>query len=279
MAAALTWIAALALVAYGVIVALLAATQRRLLYRPPADLLSTPLPDWTAVQDGGRLLGWWHAAPQPAAPVLVFFHGNRGTLARVAAKTGAWPDRLGVSLFLATYRGYEGNAGHPSEAGLYDDGRAALDWLERQGLTTDRIILYGESLGSGVATQMALERPCRALILEAAFASIAAVARHRYPWLAAAPLVRDRYDNAAKIGAISCPTLLLHGEADATTPSAQSRLLAQRQPKAQLAILPEAHHLDIHERGGTEILEGFLRPITTHTIGLLAGCLPPTPHR
>jgi hypothetical protein len=279
MASTLAWIAVLVLVCYGVIVALFAAIQRRLLYRPPADAISTPTPDWTVVQDGGQLLGWWRPGPDTAAPVMVFFHGNRGTLARVAAKTGSWPDRLGVSLLLVTYRGYEGKAGHPSERGLYDDGRAALDWLDRQGLTADRIILYGESLGSGVATQMALERTCRALVLEAAFASIAAVAHHRYPWLAATPLVRDRYDNAAKIGAISCPILLLHGDADATTPSDHSRLLARRQPKARLAILPEAHHLDIHQHGGTDVLAAFLRPEPPHRIGLLAGCLPPAPHR
>lgn len=257
------------LAAYLLAVSLLALFQRRLLYRPtvgPSHPAAAGAPWMEAVRRGPRLLGWYGPAPDAAAPVLVFFHGNAGTLGRVSLKMTPWR-RFGLGLFAATYRGYEGNPGSPDEVGLYADGRAVLDWLALQGIPSGRVILYGESLGSGVAAQLALERPVRGLVLEAPFVSMAEVAAHHYPWTPARLVVRDRFDTLAKIGRIACPLLILHGTADRTIPLSHSERLAGANPAAQLVVLSEAGHLDLHERGATEALQAFLAALGKPTSG------------
>ncbi|MTJ81941.1 MAG: alpha/beta hydrolase [Telmatospirillum sp.] len=256
----------LAVLAYLAVAGAMALMQRRLLYLPGTAAVpretGVERPPLTPVAGEDRLLGWWLPPAVPDAPVLVFFHGNRGTLRRIADKTATWPGRFGIGLFLATYRGYEGNPGKPTEQGLYQDGRTILDWLAaRSGTGRDRILLYGESLGSGVATQMAAEGRGAALILEAAFTSIVAIAQRRYPWAPVRWLLRDRFDNLSKIGVVGIPTLLLHGDADPTVPVDHARRMAAAAPSAQLAVVSGATHLDIHQKGGTDVLADFLNGI------------------
>lgn len=241
----------------------LVALQRRFIYRPmpghalPAD---AGAPWMRTVHQDGRLLGWFVAPPTAGAPVLVFFHGNRGTLSRVAGKVAPWRD-LGIGIFAATYRGFEGNPGKPNEAGLYADGRAVLDWLEGAGIAGHRLILYGESLGSGVAAQLALERPVRAVVLEAPYASVADIAADRYPWTPARRLVRDRFETLAKIGRISAPVLILHGDADQTIPVHHAYRLAAAAPSAQLVVVPGANHLDLYDRGASSVFQSFITTV------------------
>src|SRR5437867_7938918 len=106
----------------------------------------------------------------------------------------------GYGVLLVEYRGYGGNPGSPSEAGLYHDGRAALAFLEREGITGRRLVLYGESLGSAVAVQLAATREVGALVLESPFTSIAAVARHHYPYVPVDWLIWDPFVALANIG-------------------------------------------------------------------------------
>ena len=213
----------------------------------------------TAIRRGDTLLGWYAPPSTEDAPVLVFLHGNRGALARVAAKTAVW--RAPIGIFAATYRGYEGNPGHPSEAGLYADGRAVLDWLAETGVPAKRILLYGESLGTGVATQLATEQPVRAVILEAPFTSITDIAAARYPWIPCRWLLRDRFDSLSKVGRIKAPMLILHGGADRTVPVEHARKLALAAPKARLVIVRDANHLNVHEQGGTSPLQAFIKAL------------------
>lgn len=257
----LVWCLSAAAVIYLLAAAALVLGQRRLLYRPmPArrDPEAAGASWMTPVCQAKKLLGWFAPPPEEDAPTLVFFHGNRGTLARAAAKTAAWRVE-GIGIFVATYRGYEGNPGRPSEAGLYADGRAVLDWLAEAGIPASRIILYGESLGTGVVTQLAGERPFRAVVLESPFASITDIAARRYPWIPCRWLLRDRFDSLSKIGGIVAPLLILHGGADRTVPVEHARKLAEAAPKAQLVVLPEADHLNLHERGATPPLLAFLK--------------------
>lgn len=249
--------------AYLLAVAVLVLFQRRLLYRPqmaPTDPASAGVTRMEPVRQGNRLLGWYAPPPTDGAPVLVFFHGNRGTLARVAAKTAAW-QATDIGIFAATYRGYEGNPGRPSEAGLYADGRAVLDWLSASGIPPTRLILYGESLGTGVVTQLASERTVRAVVLEAPFSSMTDVAAGRYPWIPCRWLLRDRFDSLSKIGHIMAPLLILHGAADRTIPVEHARKLAEAAPKTQLVVLSGANHLNLHDRGGTPPLLAFLKTL------------------
>lgn len=253
---------------YPAAVLTMALCQRRLLYRPArgcAAARAKAPAGMCEVRQGTRLLGWFAPPPTPTAPVLVFFHGNCGTLARVAGKVGSWR-RWGLGLFAATYRGYEGNPGWPDEKGLYADGRAVLAWLAAQGVAGDRLILYGESLGSGVAAHLAAERPVRALVLEAPYASVPEVAAGRYPWTPARLLVRDRFDTKSKIDRVDVPLLILHGAADRTIPVDHAIRLAARAPRAQLVVLPHAGHIDLYEHGAQEVLGAFLANLPTQAM-------------
>jgi fermentation-respiration switch protein FrsA (DUF1100 family) len=263
------------LAGYVSLVAGMVAMQRRLLYRPltgPADPAAAGTPWLAPVRKGDHLLGWYAPPPSPDAPVLVYFHGNRGTLGRVAVKTASWP-AMGLGLFAATYRGFEGNAGSPDEAGLYTDGRAVLDWLAEQGVDSGKIILYGESLGSGVAVQLAVERDLAAIVLEAPFASIAQVAADRYPWTPAGRLVRDRFDSQGKIGRIKVPLLILHGDADQTIPLSHAQRLVKAAPQARLVVVPGANHLDLHDRGASEVFQAFIKSLAECQGPKKASCL------
>ncbi len=241
----------------------LVLAQRPLIYRPESSA-RTPeeagTPWLRPVEENGRLLGWWVPPRQPDGLLLVIFHGNRGTLARMAAKTARWHD-FGFGLFLATYRGYEGNVGHPDEAGLYEDGRAVRAWLERQGLPLRRQVLYGESLGAAVALHLAAEGPARGLVLEAPFTSLPDIAARRYPWAPARLLLRQRYDNINKINKVKIKTLILHGENDKSTPPAHSERLAGCSQMARLHILPQAGHLDLYDHGAQQYLLDYLARI------------------
>lgn len=247
--------------AYLSVVGALAVGQRRLIYRPTKDYappFAAGAPWMTEVRRGETLLGWYAPPPTPEAPVLVFFHGNSGTLARIAQKMAPWRE-WGIGLFAATYRGFECNRGRPHEAGLYADGRTALDWLEREGVEPARQILYGESLGTGIATHLAVERPVRALVLEAPYVSMPEVAAQHYPWTPARFLVRDRFDTLGKIAYVRSPMLILHGEADHTIPVDHSRRLAAAATAwARLEVLPGADHVDLYEHGAEEILGRFV---------------------
>ena len=155
---------------------------------------------------------------------------------------------------MSEYRGFGGNPGAPTEEGLFADARSTLAWLAGEGVAGRDLILYGESLGSGVATAMASElaaagTPVAGVILEAPFTSMAAAAQFHYPILPARWLVLDRYDSLSRIGGIGTRLLILHGEADRTVPFALGRQLYESaaEPKSFLP-LPGIGHVAHFER-------------------------------
>jgi fermentation-respiration switch protein FrsA (DUF1100 family) len=177
--------------------------------------------------DGLSLQAWYSAPPSDKAPVLVYFHGNAGNIGGRAEKYQAWIGQ-GAGVLALEYRGYGRNLGAPSEEGFYKDARAALDYLMTQNIPGNRIILYGESIGTGVASKMAEEREAGALILEAPFTSLADVGAEQYPYVAGAYyLVRDRFDTLSRLKGITEPLLLFHGTADDVVPVHHSYMLEQ----------------------------------------------------
>lgn len=174
-------------------------------------------------------------------PTIVFFHGNGDTNAGSRVATQAFA-RAGYGLLLPEYRGYAGNPGSPSEEGLYNDGRAALQWLMNHGVQGPQIVIMGNSLGSGVATEMAMEHRVAALILVSGFTSMVDVVQLQLPFVPAGLLVRDRFDNERKLARIGCPTLILHGEMDTLIPAAQGAALAAASGHARLDIFPAKGH-------------------------------------
>jgi fermentation-respiration switch protein FrsA (DUF1100 family) len=241
--------------------------QRRLVFVPlgaPGTPAEADVPDMRVVRyqtgDGLMLEGWYK--PPAGRPTIVYFHGNAGHFGERAFKARYFMDR-GYGFLLASYRGYAGNPGRPSEAGCYRDARAALDFLAREAVAPSDIVIYGESLGTGVATAMAHEYAAAALVLEAPFSSLVDVAARRYWWTPARWLLRDRFESARRIAAIDMPLLIFHGGRDRVVPLKFGKRLftAALEPK-ELRILPAAGHADLYDFGAAEVIEEFLRHAT-----------------
>lgn len=245
----------LALCLYAAVCAGLFVFQRALIYLP-MDMPGTPsrhgVPEMRAVAarsaDGLALAGWFAPPRAPGTPVVVLFHGNAGNLASRSFKARAFLD-AGLGVMLAGYRGYGGNPGAPSEEGLFADGRAALDFLAAQGIEAGDVVLYGESLGSGVAVRMASERRVAAVILEAPYTSLPDVASFHYPFVPVGWLARDRFDSVSRIAAIAAPLLVVHGDRDEVIPIALGQRLfaAAAEPKRAQWIAGGSHN-DLWER-------------------------------
>ncbi len=255
--------------AYVLVVGLVFLGQRHLMYHPggsagrPADVgLESAREVRVPTADGMALLSWF-LAPAPGRPVVLYFHGNAGTIADRAYKARLLAAQ-GFGMMLAEYRGYGGNSGRPTEAGLYTDAQANLAWLAGQGYGPGKIVIYGESLGTGVAVQAAHHlaqagTPVRGLVLEAPFTTMADAAKVHYPWLPTGLLTRDRYESSARIAAVQCPVLVIHGSADRVVPQDQGqRLFDLAAAPKTAAWLPGAGHSDVYDFGAGEAVLDFL---------------------
>ncbi|MSP67669.1 MAG: alpha/beta hydrolase [Alphaproteobacteria bacterium] len=249
---------------YAALALLMYVFQRSLMYFPNRarpEPVSAGVPEMRSVTlttaDGIGL----HALYRPAAPgqaTVVLFHGNAGNAGHVAHKARPLLDQ-GLGVLLVDYRGYGGNPGSPSEAGLITDGRAALEFLTARGVGADRTVLYGESLGSGVAVALAAETPIGAVILEAPFTAAQHVAERRYWYLPVALLMKDRFNSLVRIGRVQAPLLVMHGERDLVVPVAQGRALfaAANEPK-EAHFIAAADHANLFEHGAAKLALGFL---------------------
>lgn len=260
-----SWLIGLAII-YCVILATSFIRQRSLMYVPnfpsrgvppaPSSLGLNMEAVQAKTEDGLNLIAWYAPPSKPELPVVLVFHGNAGNLSHRAFIAAAFI-RKGYGVYLAEYRGYGGNGGTPTEPGLYADGRSAINWLAEKGHTTGDIVIYGESLGTGVAVQMAAEYQPKLLILQSGFSNFADVAKTKFWFLPVDLMLLDRFDSAAKIQHISAPVLVIHGEADNVIPIKLAKKLfdAANEPKIFIS-LPEASHNDVYRYGaGDKILE------------------------
>lgn len=253
---------------YLLLVVFLYFYQRNLLYFP-----DTTRPDVVAhsgggvevahaqTKDGLELEGWYFAGREDK-PVLLYFHGNASNIASRVPKI-AEIRAAGYGVLLAEYRGYGGNPGKPSEQGFYADAHAYMDWLESRSIMPDRVVLYGESIGSGVATQMATEYAVGGLILEAPFTAATEIAKKIYFYVPVGLLMRDRFSNIDKIGQVKAPILILHGDMDTVIPPAFGRQLYEASPEPRLFVsLAGAGHNDAYDYGAALHVLEFLSNIT-----------------
>ena len=257
-----------AVLIYGLVVASLYLFQRRILFVPgttPLDREAVGVPDMNdadLITDDGLTLRSWYRAAMPRRPTIVYFQGNAGTIGGRGFKARPLMDH-GYGVLLVGHRGYGGNPGFPSESGLIDDGRAALKFLAAQGVRAKDIILYGESLGSGVAVALAAgmsdEEPPGAIILEAPFTSIVEIAASRYRFVPVRFLIKDRFDSLARVDQIHSPMLILHGARDGVIDSQQGKTLyeAANEPK-QFVLFDEGRHSDLYDHGALEAVVGFV---------------------
>lgn len=218
-----------AAILYAAIVALMFFTQRRLLYFPTAGLVADPsqagLPheDIRLTTDSGtRIHGWWLPHPEPRF-TLLFFHGNGGNISHRLDSLRIFHD-LGLSVLIIDYSGYGQSEGSPSETALMADAHAAWKWLIReQEIAPERIILFGRSLGGGVAAGLAGELAAQdihpgGLILESTFTSVPDMGARLYPWLPVRLLARDRFDSVRALTEVTVHGLFLHSPNDEIVP-------------------------------------------------------------
>jgi len=226
-----------------------------------------PIEDaWFEAFDGVQLHGWYLGHEGPSA-VILFAHGNAGNLSHRIDQLHALA-ALGASVLVFDYRGYGRSEGSPDEAGVYRDARAARDWLaDKTGVAPEQIVLYGRSLGGAVMVDVAVADGARALILDATFDSLRAVAAAHYPGFLVDLLLTARFDSAAKIGRFEGPLLVLHGDADRVVPfEAGQRLFeAATEPKTFVS-LPGLGHNDPRTGAGRRAVEEFIASLGEHDV-------------
>lgn len=264
----MTMIRLLAIIAffYLAIVGFVYLFQRHLQYHPdqasPGVPAKSAAPSMKEVQiktnDGLMLKAWFVPPKDKNGLLIVYYHGNAGHIGNRATKVHYYLEK-GYGFFLVEWRGYGGNPGSPTEAGLYDDARSAVHWLEKEGYAPGQMAIYGESLGSGPAVQMALEFQPKILILEAPFNNAYDIGQMKYPWLPVRWLIKDRYDSDHKIGSIKSNLLIIHGDEDQVVPIELSHKLFERanHPK-QYVTINGAGHSDLYEHHAGHIITEWL---------------------
>jgi fermentation-respiration switch protein FrsA (DUF1100 family) len=255
--------------AVGVYLLMLAAMylfQRSLIYvpdrtRPEPSQFGVPemIPVTLETDDGLAILAWWRPPAGAGAPTMVYFHGNAGHIGNRGDKVRPYLDQ-GWGVLLTTWRGYSGNPGQPTEQGLYADGRAALTFLAKAGITPARTVLYGESIGSGPAVELATGFAAGALILEAPFTSLPDAGARHYPIFPVRLLARDRYDSLAKIASVRSPLLVVHGGRDRVVPQVLGRRLLEAANEPKTGLFPAAAgHNDLYEFGAARAVIAFVK--------------------
>ncbi len=191
-------------------------------------------------KDNLKLLAWYKAA-KPNQPTILFLHGNAGHIGYRLPLIRQFI-QAGLGVLLLEYRGYGGNLGSPSEQGLYQDGRAAMQFLLNHGLKSNQIILYGESLGTGIATKLATEHSILYIVLQSPFTSMTNLSRYHYPWLILNPW--DKFDSLSRINQIHAPLLIIHGKLDTVVPYSQGLEIYKQanQPKSMITFDKFGHN-------------------------------------
>jgi fermentation-respiration switch protein FrsA (DUF1100 family) len=226
-----------------------------------------------AARDGTRLHGWWcrRLDGNSDDPVLLFFHGNAGNLSHRADLLIEFATRTPASVFVVGYRGYGRSEGRPKEAGLYLDARAAWTHLtEESGVGADRIILFGKSLGGGVAVDLAMEAPAAGLIVESSFTSIPDMAGAHYPFVPKF-LIRTQMNSVIKVPFVSMPKLFIHSQSDQVVPYRLGRALfeAASEPKSFHEVVGAGHN-ETWITGGDAYFEAISTFVSQSSKGLKA---------
>ena len=209
--------------------------------------------------DNINLLGWFHKKDLNNFKTIIYFHGNAGTLDNRIHKLNHFKD-MEVNFLIIAWRGFSGNQGSPSEKGLYIDGQSAVNWTLKQGVIEEDIILYGESLGTGIATEIAQHKNFAGVILETPFTSMINAAKEFYPYIPVNLLLKDRYENFKKIKNINSPILIMHGEKDTIVPYFMGKKMYQlaNEPK-YFYFTKHDDHMMVYDEPMIKILKNFIK--------------------
>jgi fermentation-respiration switch protein FrsA (DUF1100 family) len=253
------------IVIYSSLLVILFIFQRNLMYHPQennyfGDKLKVEIEKVNITTiDNINLLGWFHKKDLNKFKTIIYFHGNAGTLDNRIHKLNHFKD-MEVNFLIIAWRGFSGNQGSPSEKGLYIDGRSAVNWVLKQGVIEEDIILYGESLGTGIATELAQHRNFAGVILETPFTSMINAAKKFYPYIPVNLLLKDRFENFKKIKNINSPVLIMHGEKDTIVPFTMGRKMYQlaNEPKYSY-FTKHDDHMMVYNEPMIKTLKNFIK--------------------
>ena len=263
------WILRWALVVvsvYALSALVLYVSQRSLMYHPNVnrpDIRKAPGFGVVSVTtaDGLTLEGWYKPAPDPNTPTVIMFHGNAGNIEYRPNKMRPFI-QVGYGVFLTEYRGFGGNPGEPTEQGLYKDARGYMDWImPKLGV---KPFLYGESLGSAVALQMAAEYDTAGVMLDGSFTSTLDVAQDRYPIFPFLKyIMHDQYNNVAKLPKVEEPLLIGMGQLDLVIPYRYGRALYEAyNGQKEIISYPMGNHFNLHDLGFDREIVRFVQDNT-----------------
>jgi hypothetical protein len=256
------------LLAYAVLVLAMYLRQRSLQYHPEAKGLTPEAVGLSGVEvnlvntpDGERIVTWYTPA-KPDRPTIIYFHGNAGEIGDRPLRYQYYATR-GFGVLYVSYRGFGGSTGQISERGLVTDAIASYDWLINRGVAPGKIALLGESLGTGVAIQLAAQRPVGAVALEAPYTSTADIAGAIYWWLPVRLLMKDQFRSVDHVGAVKAPLLIVHGDADTLIPVKYGKALfaAASEPKEIAIATGFGHEVLFEEATWARELDFFVRVI------------------
>ena len=242
------------LVIYASVLIVLFIFQRNLMYHPNennyfGDKLEVEIEKVKIItSDNIKLLGWFHNKDLKKFKTILYFHGNAGKLDNRIYKLNYFKN-MDVNFLIIAWRGFSGNKGKPSEEGLYEDGKSTIEWLKNLGVTEKDIIIYGESLGTGIATEIAQNNNFAGLILETPFTSMIEAAKNFYPYIPVGLLLKDKYKNDKKMKNINIPLLVMHGEADQIVPFWMGKTIYEiaNQPKYSYFTEYDDHMMEFDE--------------------------------
>jgi uncharacterized protein len=260
----LKWLLIVAAIGYVGGLAAMFLLQRSILFPIPQTVRTAPVAagfpqaeEHVLTTGDGEEVIVWHVAARPGHPVLLYFHGNGDFL---AGFFGRFRDVIadGTGVVALSYRGYAGSSGQPSERGLLRDAAAAYAFTTAR-YNADRIVVWGFSLGTGVAVALAAEQPIARLILEAPYSSITDVAASAFPIFPVRLVIRDSFHSDERIGRVKAPLLIMHGARDPTIPIAfGERLFALANEPKQFVRFPEGGHNDLDDFGATATARQFI---------------------
>lgn len=257
-----------ACVIYAVFAVAMYHSQHLLVYRidgrriPPGRIGLGDVDELNFAVPGGETLVAWHSKAAPGKPTILYFHGQAGNLARRSERVRRYR-AAGVGFLILAYRGFSGSTGKPSERANVADGAFAYDWLVASGVESADIVIYGESLGTGVAAQVAAQRSISGIVLDSPFTALTDLAASRHPMLPVRRFIFDRYETLAHAAKITVPVLVLHGEDDPIVPLTMGKQVFEAMPGPKRMITyAGGRHLDHGKFGSFDAVLRFLNERT-----------------
>jgi len=242
-------------IAYFVLLVFIYFYQRNLLYHPSENNYQNDKIQFSydeifiKVDDKIKLKSWIINKNLKKFKTLLFFHGNAGELSNRIYKLNEL-NKLDINILLISWRGFSGNEGSPTEENLYKDAKAAIKWLNRKEVENNKIILYGESLGTGVAVEIGKKNNFNSIILESPFTSMENAAKIYYPYLPVKLLLKDKYNSISKIKKITTPILIMHGKKDDIVPFSMGKELFEKanNPKYSYFTSDDDHMMEFNDQ-------------------------------